>query len=175
MFRILAASQSSHELKSPSVWVNWWWCGQSSCGEGGLVQNGSVLEPLGKKGPKTCWGRMIDDSQKIASQFYYSYMPEMCRKAIEVCVPGHFFWTWRMIKTCSYVSRSSLTIHEGCSFPVIELFDISGCNQAKMVPAFQKFLLVSMLVKTVPTFVIGFTCSLRRWSWSTLHLGALPC
>jgi hypothetical protein len=27
--------------------------GQSSCGEGGLVQNGSVLEPLGKKGPKT--------------------------------------------------------------------------------------------------------------------------
>lgn len=66
-----------------------------------------------------------------------------------------------MIKTRSYVSRSSLTIHEGCSFPVIELFDISGCNQAKMVPAFQK-LLVSMLVKTVPTFVIGFTCSLRR-------------
>jgi hypothetical protein len=80
-----------------------------------------------------------------------------------------------MIKTCSYVSRSYLTIHEGCSFPIIEFFDISGCNQAKMVPAFQKFLLVSMLVKTVPTFVIGFTCSLLRWSWSTLHLGALPC
>jgi hypothetical protein len=58
-----------------------------------------------------------------------------------------------LIKTCSYVSRSSLTIREGCSFPVIELFDISGCNQAKMVPEFQKFLLVSMLVKTVPTFV----------------------
>lgn len=54
------------------------------------VENGSVLEPLGKKGPKIHWGRMIDDSQKIASEFYYSYMPEMRTKAIEVCVPGHF-------------------------------------------------------------------------------------
>jgi len=33
---------------------------------------------------------MIDDSRKIASEFYYSYMPEIHRKAIEVCVPGHF-------------------------------------------------------------------------------------